>query len=138
MPLGVFLIGGFDTNSVEVIGFDNCSVPDLPELRYDHGSFITGWGSLAVCGGWWEGKSISSDCLVLKNGVWMGGEVDDLPDQRHYSASARLDVGVFILGGWYTESSSVFLRANSRSWVQGPQLPVAMKRPCAAPISAHS
>jgi len=69
----------------------------------------------------------------------MGGEVDDLPDRRYRSASARLDDGVFILGGRYTESSSVFLRANSRSWVQGPQLPVAMIwSPCAAPISAHS
>ena len=74
MPLGVLLIGGKDSNysslsSVEVMGFDNCSVPDLPELRYKHGSFKTGWGSLAVCGGWchqwWDGKPISSDCLVL-------------------------------------------------------------------------
>ena len=56
-PLGVLLIGGLDSNhsrisSVEIIGFDNCSVPDLPEERFGHGSFLTVWGSLAVCGGW--------------------------------------------------------------------------------------
>ena len=64
-PLGVLLIGGFDSNSVEVIGLDNCSLPDLPEVRRDHGSFLTVWGSLAVCGGLWDGKPMSSDCLVL-------------------------------------------------------------------------
>ena len=66
-------------------------------------------------------------------------ELDDLPDEGLYSASARLDAGVFILGGYFTPSSSVFLRANSRSWEQGPQLPVAMESPpCAAPISGDS
>ena len=69
-PLGVLLIGGRDSknnslSSVEVIGLDNCSVPDLPQWRYNHGSFMTEWGSLAVCGGKWSGKPISSDCLVL-------------------------------------------------------------------------
>merc|ERR1712130_801406 len=94
---------------------------------------------ITTCAGRDSKNNIQIDCLVLKNSVWMGGEVDDLPDERYLSASARLDAGVFILGGWDSESSSVFLRANSRSWVQGPQLPVAMKNgPCAAPISAHS
>ena len=46
-PRGILLIGGKDSNydglsSVEVFGLGNCSVPDLPEWRYDHGSFITG------------------------------------------------------------------------------------------------
>ena len=52
------------TSSIKMVGFDNCSVPDLPEARYHHGSFVTSWGSLAVCGGWWDGKPASSDCLV--------------------------------------------------------------------------
>ena len=70
IPLGLYLIGGKDSNSkslssVEVLGFDNCSVPDLPEWRYNHASFVTKWGALAVCGGFWDGKPFSSDCLVL-------------------------------------------------------------------------
>ena len=69
-PLGLLLIGGTHSSkaslsSLEVFGLDNCSVPDLPEDRSGHGSFITGWGSLAVCGGWWAGKPWSSDCIVL-------------------------------------------------------------------------
>lgn len=115
-----------------------CSVPSMESGRYGHVTFLTQDfpPRITTCGG----NNNQRDCLVLKNGGWMGGEVDDLPDQRYLSASARLDVGVFILGGDSpSSSSSVFLRANSRSWVQGPQLPVAMKYgPCAAPISAHS
>ena len=69
-PLGMFLIGGRGPSSngllsAEVVGLDNCTLPDLPEWRYNHGSFVTEWGSLAVCGGWWDGKPFSSDCLVL-------------------------------------------------------------------------
>ena len=76
---------------------------------------------------------------MLRNGGWRAEELDDLPDDYGYSASVRLDAGVFILGGWDTSRSSVFLRAHGRSWVQGPQLPTSMSwGPCAAPISAYS
>ena len=63
-----------------------------------------------------------------------------MPEKRHSYASARLKDGVFLLGGWPTHSSSVFLRANSsRSWESGPGLPVEMRYgPCAAPIGSHS
>ena len=68
--------------------------------------------------------------------------MDDLPDERGWSASARLDAGVFILGGRGHDTrhnSSVFLRAKSNNWEEGPQLPVEMMGgPCAAPISADS
>ena len=76
---------------------------------------------------------------MLRDGQWRGGELDDLPEGRVYPASARLEDGVFLLGGYDTPSSSVFLRANSRSWESGPGLPVAMTiAPCAAPIGSHS
>ena len=69
---GVVVTGGLDSSnssvsSTNVIGLDNCVVPDLPELRHNHGSFLTKWGALAVCGGDWSGKPWSSDCLVLNS-----------------------------------------------------------------------
>ena len=114
-------------------------MPSMESDRYKHVTFLTQDlpPRIATCGGYDHGYK--KDCLVLRNGGWRGGELDDLPEKRYQSASARLDAGVFILGGYETPSSSVFLRANSRSWVQGPQLPVAMDwGPCAAPISADS
>ena len=58
-------------------------MPDLPETRYDHGTFVTEWGSLAVCGGFWSSKPWSTDCLVLnasskewERGI-LGGLLDD-------------------------------------------------------------
>ena len=88
-PGGLLLIGGKDSSSiilptVEVLGEETCSVPDLPEARLDHGSFLTGWGALAVCGGSWTGKPWSSDCLVLNktSNTWqrglLGGVLDDV------------------------------------------------------------
>ena len=87
------MIGGKDSTSsdlstVEVLGENSCSVPDLPEARSDHGSFLTEWGALAVCGGSWktmanQGKPWSSDCLVLNSTTkqWdrriLGGVLDD-------------------------------------------------------------
>ena len=60
-PPGLFLLGGQSTDgqlaSIETFGFDNCSIPPLPETRYGFGSFIvpTEPPQLAVCGGWWTG-----------------------------------------------------------------------------------
>ena len=128
----------YPSASVQLPG---CSVPSIGSFDLvggSHVSFLTQDSPrprITICGGGGERK----DCLVLQNGGWARGVVDDLPDGRSLSASVGLDAGVYILGGLQTASSSVFLRANSSSWVQGPQLPVAMERgPCAAPISAHS
>jgi len=117
-----------------------CSVPSMESDRCGHVTFLTQdtHPRIAICGGV-DGWNFRKDCLVLRNSGWLGGELGNLPDERYESASARLDAGVFILGGHETPSSSVFLRAKSNSWEKGPQLPVEMEfGPCAAPISAHS
>ena len=114
-------------------------MPSMESSRYGHVTFLTHDlpPRIATCGGY--SGVYKRDCLVLQDGGWRGGKLDDLPDDRYWSATARVDAGVFILGGSRTPSSSVFLRANSRSWETGPQLPVSMRYgPCAAPISAHS
>ena len=53
------------TSSIAMIGFDNCSVPDLPETRYHHGGFVTSWGSLAVCGGYGLENRLPQTVLFL-------------------------------------------------------------------------
>ena len=112
-------------------------MPSMDEARAYHVTFLTRDSPphIATCGGGFGLK----DCLVLRNGQWIGGELDDLPEDRYSSASARLEEGVFLLGGFNAPTSSVFLRANSSSWESGPGLPVSMKYgPCAAPIGSHS
>ena len=131
--LGVLLIGGFHSNSVEVIGLDNCSVPDLPEVRHGHGSFVTGWGSLAVCGGWWDGKPMSSDCLVLNttSKQWERGILGNL------IGSAVLGVVPMNVGTYMVHlTTSSFLPSGEQEWIAGPNPPEKVQ--CAARISASS
>ena len=137
------LTGGVDEDwvylSSSVLYPGGCSVPSMESSRDAHVTFLTQESPprITICGGYSGGST--KDCLVLRNGGWIGEELDDMPDKRYQSASARLDAGVFILGGSNAHTSSLLLRANSNSWVEGPQLPVAMRDgPCAAPISAHS
>ena len=94
----MMVIGGLWTSSVEMIGFDNCSVPDLPEARHDHGSFLTSWGSLAVCGGWREGKPASSDCLVLNktSRQWERGVLGGLLGDYVHGV-VTLDIGTYMV-----------------------------------------
>merc|ERR1719458_1220936 len=121
-PLGLLLIGGTDSSyaslsSVEVFGLDNCSVPDLPELRFNHGSFMTGWGSLAVCGGWWAGRLVSSDCLVLNttSKQWERGVLGNLLGE-YVLGVVSMDVGTFMVHPF----TSSFLPSGEREWIAGP------------------
>ena len=121
---------------------EGCSVPDLNGALQHHTTFLTQDVAprIATCGG---GK----ECWVLQGeswrGSWRAGELDDLPEARRRAADARLEIGVFLLGGDgdgpVAQTSSLFLRANTSSWVSGPDLPRDMVYgPCAAPISRHS
>ena len=121
-PLGLLLIGGLDTGykglaSVEVIGLDNCSVPDLPEWRYDHRSFQTEWGSLAVCGGWWAGKPLSSDCLVFNTTLrrWERGVLGAILGNTILGV-VNMDVGTYMVHHF----TSSFLPSGEKEWIAGP------------------
>ena len=137
-PLGAFLLGGLNSSyaslsSAEVIGFDNCSVPDLPEGRHHHGSFITKWGSLAVCGGLWDGKPTSSDCLVLNSTSkqWERGILGDVLGD-YVLGVVTMDVGTFMVHPW----SSSFLPSGDHDWLAGPNPPRRVQ--CATGISLGS
>ena len=127
------MIGGWWTSSVETFGFDNCSVPDLPEWRSHHGSFMTSWGSLAVCGGWWEGKPASSDCLVLNktSRQWERGILGG-PLWSNVLGVASLDIGTYMVYGTW----SSFLPSGEREWIAGPKPPHWIQ--CATEISEDS
>ena len=128
--------GGFygdTTSSVEMIGFDNCSVPDLPETRYHHGGFVTSWGSLAVCGGYWSGKPASSDCLVLNttSRQWERGVLGGLLGDAVVGV-VTLDVGTYMVHA----TTSSFLPLGEREWIPGPNSTQSVH--CVSGISAES
>ena len=125
-PLGVLLIGGLDSNnsslsSVEVFSLENCSVPDLPEGRYNLGTFMTGWGSLAVCGGW---LGQSTDCLVLNTPLrrWERGLLGNILGNIVLGV-VSLDIGTYMVH----PSTSSFLPSGEREWIAGPNPPKQSK-----------
>ena len=112
-------------------------MPDLNGVLQHHTTFLTQHSlpRIATCGGSLNLK----ECWVLQGDSWRAGELGDLPETRKRAASARLEIGVFLIGGVGADRSSAFLRANTSSWVSGPDLPREMHwGPCAAPISPHS
>ena len=135
--MGILLIGGKSYqafSSVEVLGFDNCSVPDLPEWRYNHGSFLTEWGALAVCGGFWEGKPLSSsDCLVLNSALkqWERGILGDVLGGTVLGV-VSLNAGTYMIHPF----TSSFLPSGEHEWIAGPAPQEEVQ--CATGISSTS
>ena len=124
-PLGLLVLGGQSKeeqlSSVETIGFENCTIPPLPETRYGFGSFLTPTEvpKLAVCGGWWMGKPNSTDCLTLNvtSALWERGTIKNglLGD----AVLGVIDVtghGVYIVH----RKNISFLASGSVSWTAGP------------------
>ena len=122
-PPGLVLIGG-DTRdgpltSVEPLGFPSgCMIPNLPEKRYGAGSFVAPQldGQLTVCGGWWDGKPNSTDCLTLnkEEGRWERGHLKGTPDGvGGVKGVISIDeVGVYLV---HTASMS-FLAQDATDW----------------------
>ena len=140
-PPGLLILGGRSTDgpltSLESFGFDNCSIPPLPEIRYGFGSFITPVEppQLSVCGGWWMGKPISTDCLTLNitSGQWERGSFKNglLGDGVRGVISLE-DLGVFLV-----HSTGVsFLQSGSDTWVAGPMF--ATSAECGCNVSSKS
>ena len=127
-PPGLVLIGGDSEagplSSVETLGFaEDCKIPHLPEKRYGAGSFESN-GELAVCGGWWDGKPNSTDCLTLnkEEGRWERGHLRGVPDGAGgvKSVVSVESVGVYLVHG----ASMSFLAENSTDWVE-MEVPIA-------------
>ena len=116
--------------SIETFGFDNCTIPSLPEPRYGLGSFLTPTMTpqLAVCGGWWLGKPHSTDCLTLNiaSGQWERGKIENLLGDDVRGVISIEGDGVFIV---HRIGISI-LTKGSKSWVAGPVFPTPAECGC--------
>ena len=124
-PPGLLVLGGQSEqgpfSSIEAFGFENCSIPPLPETRYGFGSFLTPTEppQLAVCGGWWMGKPNSSDCLTLNvvSGQWERGMFTNGLLEDGVQGVINLDgEGIFVV---HSIGISI-LETESESWFAGP------------------
>ena len=149
------MTGGFEAKSREELKSaflypGGCSVPSFEQGIVGHVTFVTQdlTPSIATCGGQLDGGGFKKDCVLLQGNRWQGGILEDLPDVRDRAGSVVIKSGVYILGGRSTHETSIFLRANSRSWETGPRLPsptgpsnpdmIWHDIPCAAQISSDS
>ena len=144
----LLLTGGWDDNiilsSSEVFPATGSSPPSLlPGKRSYHTTFLTAGVQprVATCGGH-DGRNSLVSCLILDPNLVTWEGMGNLLQERSQHAAVTLDRQVFIIGGDGSASSSStteVLTADSKTWQQGPQLPIEMRYgPCAVAISASS
>ena len=122
----VLVTGGRSTTSSEILGAENenCLVPKLPELRVGHTTFVLNSGQVATCGGWWEGKPTSSDCLLLNttSKQWERGMLGGLKGNTVVGTITN-QFGVFA----FHRTTSSFLAKDSIEWIDGPKPPTTIE-----------
>ena len=130
-PPGLIILGGQSKykqlSSIETFGFEDCTIPPLPETRYGLGSFITPSQpeKLAVCGGWWEGRPHSTDCLTLNtaNGQWERGTfTNGLLGEGVRGVITMENHGVYVVHSRVTS----FLAQGDHTWTAGPVFPTSV------------
>ena len=157
-PPGLVILGGQSNEghllkSTENFGLEDCTIPPLPETRYNFGSFIfkrqeiqhpsddtdtpiiRDTEKLAVCGGWWMGKPYSTDCLTLnmESGQWERGEFENGALGDGVRGVITTDKhGVFMIH----RSGFSILQPNTASWV--PQAVFPTPAECGCKISSTS
>ena len=134
-PPGLLLLGGLSSDgtlsSVETFGFEDeeCRIPELPEPRYGLAAFKTSSNQLAVCGGWWEGRHESTDCLTLDKteAQWVRGTLKGSLFGEGVRGSATFEgVGTYI----FHSTTASLLLSGSDTWVLGPESPVDAECGC--------
>ena len=142
-PPGLLLLGGLASDgplsSVETFGFedDECRIPQLPEPRYGLAAFKTSSNQLAVCGGWWEGKPDSTDCLTLDmaEAQWVRGTLKGNLFGEGVRGSASFDgVRTYI----FHSKATSYLESGSDTWVLGPESPVETECGCRLSDSSYA
>ena len=87
------LTGGYIGSrlSSTVLYPEGCSVPSMDKGRYGHVTFLTRDypPRIATCGGAVDRWFVKKDCLVLREGQWRGGELDDLPEAKYRSVQVQ-------------------------------------------------
>ena len=105
------------------------SIPLSPFSRAGHVTTVTSDGLILTCGGQ---NYFSCLALDLSDSTWRNHS--SLDSLRHYSSHAVLPSGLYILGGFYSSSSS-FLPTGATTWEAGPSLPGMTFDSCAVSIS---
>ena len=105
------------------------SHPPSPPSRAGHVTTVTSDGLILTCGG----QNYFS-CLALDRSDSTWRNHSSLDSLRHYSSHAVLPSGLYILGGFYSSSSS-FLPTGATTWEAGPSLPGMTFDSCAVAIS---
>ena len=98
------LITGGSSRSVEVLrenGSYWCSLPDLPDERYDHTQSV-----LITCGG----QQTKTSCLTFTNGQWVTSH--QLQDNRYKHSSWMSQHGVVLMGGSGSWNTTEMLSDN--------------------------
>ena len=140
---GLVVLGGLSQDgplsSAETFGFedDDCSVPQLPEARYGLAAFKTSSKELAVCGGWWEGKPNSTDCLTLNTtkAQWVRGTLKGNLFGEGVRGSATFEeIGTYI----FHSTTTSLLPSGSGTWVLGPDTPVEAECGCKLSDSSYA
>ena len=95
-------------------------IPDLSYPRRAHLTLTTADQPVLTCGG-----DADYSCLALTrdSDYWTWSPHSQLDSIRWYSASVTLPSGVFILGGYNTETTSSFLATGRDHWTPGPEIP---------------
>ena len=125
-------------SSIEAFGFEDdnkCNIPKLPETRYGFAAFKTFSNQLAVCGGWWQGKPNSTDCLTLdtSEAQWVRGTFEGkLFGEGVRGVATFEDHGIYISHTWSTSH----LTNENYAWAPGPDTPVEVE--CACRVSKSS
>ena len=121
---------------VESFGFeDDCEIPNLPEARYGFAAFKTFSNQLAVCGGWWEGKLNTTDCLLLdtEKGQWVRGAFEgNLHGEAVRGVASFEDHGIYVSHSRRTSQ----IEHKSTTWTLGPEPPVEVECACKVSISS--
>ena len=104
--------------------------PTPPPFRAGHVTTTTSDGLILTCGGQ---NYFSCLSLGVSGSTWRNHS--SLDSLRHYSTHAVLPSGLYLLGGFYSSSSS-FLPTGASRWEVGPSLPGMTFDSCAVAISA--
>ena len=109
-----------------------CQVPNLSNHLKQHSIFITdGDDVLVVCGEIYspDQSLVSRLCNSLEHGQWVFHSSMTKP--RLEAVAVSTEIGVFIFGGdSKDDKTSEFLPKKSKTWIEGPNIPVGIRKAC--------
>ena len=110
--------GGSDFSTVELLGDNTCSIPNLPYgISSGPQMFLDKQNELVICGGY----PMQTSCLRLFNGEWH--EYLELNKERWYATVVSMDDKTYMFGGSDSDSATSSEIIQNGSWKEGPIIP---------------